>query len=138
MAHADDLLSDLNKLRGLIDDVDQTNFGDMRHLLDRMAIIADRAINMENRPRHVTDHAILRYLERIDGVDMDAIRNAIRTLADEAEQFAYCDGLWHSSGLVLITNDNGEVVTILDDAQAQNYVGRRLANGARSAPAVTT
>ena len=37
------------------------------------------------KPRHiVTDHAVLRYLERVEGVDIEAIRREIGRRADRA------------------------------------------------------
>ena len=33
---------------------------------------------------HVTDHALLRYLERVKGVDVDAVRNELGHVVDKA------------------------------------------------------
>lgn len=82
--------------------------------------------------RKVMDHAVVRYLERVYKIDMDRIRNDIRALCDESVPFVKCDGLWNAKGMVLITNHDGSVVTVLGENEAVNYVGRRLANGERS------
>jgi len=33
---------------------------------------------------HVTDHAVLRYLERVKGVDIDAVRDELGRVVDRA------------------------------------------------------
>lgn len=33
---------------------------------------------------HVTDHAVLRYLERVKGIDIDAVRNELGQVVDTA------------------------------------------------------
>jgi hypothetical protein len=85
--------------------------------------------------RRVTNHALLRYLERVVGLDLESHRNEIRALCDQASEFKNCDGLWHQSGVVLITNESGDVVTVLGSDEAKKYAGRRLVSGERSTSA---
>ena len=82
--------------------------------------------------RVIKDHAVIRYLERVKGVRIEDVREEIRALSDAAVPFKKCDGMWHASGIVLMTNDDGEVVTVLDETQAENYIGRNLQNGDRA------
>jgi hypothetical protein len=66
------------------------------------------------KPRHpVSDHAVLRYLERAKGVDVEAVRRELGHRVDEL-----CDG--HQGmcsvlieGLRLILSDEGVVVTVM-------------------------
>ncbi len=100
----------------------------------RLSAAKNKLLSASAEKRDVSDHAIVRYLERAKGVDVAAIRNEITELADKAVPFKNCDGLWEaSSGVVIITNDDGLVVTILTQEQAQKYIGRRLTNGDRAA-----
>lgn len=39
---------------------------------------------MKHTRHTVTDHAVLRYLERVEGVDVEAVRRDIAVLVDEA------------------------------------------------------
>ena len=41
---------------------------------------------MSNGPFRVTDHALVRYLERVDGVDVERARRALRRAAELAEK----------------------------------------------------
>lgn len=83
----------------------------------------------------VSDHAIVRYLERVTDVDLDLLRAEIRGLARDAVAFAKCDGHWHAEKrLVFILNETGDVVTVLSEEQAARYWGRRLVNGTRAEP----
>lgn len=41
---------------------------------------------MSTRPVRVTDHAVIRYLERIAGVDVDGARRALQHAAQLAEE----------------------------------------------------
>lgn len=83
--------------------------------------------------RRVSDHALVRYLERVHGIDMDKARAEIRRMCDESVPFSKCEGLWHAKGMVFITSDDGAVVTVLGEGQVSTYIGRKLMNGQRSA-----
>lgn len=63
------------------------------------------------KPRHpVTDHAVLRYLERVEGVDIEAIRCRIGHLADRGIGMGACGVV---SGGFIYRIDGGHVVTVL-------------------------
>ena len=79
--------------------------------------------------RSVSDHALLRYLERHKGIDMEAVRDEIRTMANEAEPLKDRETHAHPSGVVMIIGADGQVITVLSGEQSQKYVGRKLANG---------
>lgn len=81
----------------------------------------------------VSDHAVIRYLERIVGVDVEAIRADIRLLASESVQFKNCDGFWNKEfGAVFMLNEENAVVTILGKKEGAKYLGRRLVDGSRA------
>ena len=79
------------------------------------------------RVRIVTDHALLRYLERHKGIDLDAIRDEIRGLADEALAFKDGEHYRHPNGVVMVLGNKGKVVTILSPEQSEKFNGRKLA-----------
>lgn len=123
-----------DRLRAAIGDL-----GALRQSLqDRANNLATHITSLKNRlarqtgGRRVSDHAVVRYLERVFGIDMERTRDDIRRLVDESTPFASCDGLWHSKGMVFILNDDGAVVTVLGEKEAVNYVGSRLVNGQKS------
>lgn len=71
---------------------------------------------------HISDHAILRYLERVKGVDIGAIRAEMTTPAlAKADDFG-CPVLIGRSGERLVIRD-GIVVTVI--AKARN-AGRTI------------
>ena len=73
----------------------------------------------------ISEHAILRYLERVKGVDMDAVRAEMHTPAlAKADAFG-CPVLIGRNGERLVIRD-GVVVTVI--AKARN-VGRTIAHG---------
>lgn len=127
MSEQDELFSQISDLSAL-----------KMRLASKVDALTSEILSLKHRQararpdRKVMDHAIVRYLERVYKIDMDRIRNDIRALCDESVPFAKCDGLWNAKGMVLITNQDGSVVTVLGEKEAANYVGRKLANGARS------
>ncbi len=63
------------------------------------------------KPRHpVTDHAVIRYLERVEGVDIEAIRCHIGHIADRGIETG-ANGV--VSGGFVYRIDAGQVVTVL-------------------------
>jgi hypothetical protein len=82
--------------------------------------------------RDVTDHAVVRYLERCEGMDVEAIRSKLRTMASEARVSKDGDHYWHDSGAVLILGEDGQVVTVLAGDQIEKWLGRKLADGSRA------
>lgn len=86
-----------------------------------------------NDPRRVSDHAVVRFLERSAGVPIDRIRDMIRRRAEESTPFVDGEHHWHPSGIVMVIGDEGQVVTVLDEGLARKWAGRKLRNGGRSA-----
>lgn len=54
---------------------------------------------MKRRPFNVTDHALVRYLERVKGMDMDALREEIAAQVHAADQVP--EGLPEPTGVVV-------------------------------------
>lgn len=82
--------------------------------------------------RSVTDHAIVRYLERHKGMDVEAIRDELRQIATEAEPSKDGEHYWHEArGVFIVLNTLGAIVTVLSREQAEKWVGRKLLNGER-------
>lgn len=79
--------------------------------------------------RDVTDHAVLRYLERFKGVDISSIRAEIRALADGSEAAKDGEHHWHPTNVILVLGDRGQVITVLSPEQAAKHEGRRLRSG---------
>jgi len=75
------------------------------------------------KPMHpITDHAVLRFLERVYGVDIEAIRRGIGRRVDEAvEQGA--SGVHHCGFRYVI--DNGTVITIHETCRPDRGKYRR-------------
>lgn len=67
--------------------------------------------------RPVTDHAIVRYLERCTGLDVEAIRETVRGMVDESKPAADGDFMLHPSGVVFVIGAEGQVVTVLSPEQ---------------------
>jgi len=70
----------------------------------------------------ITDHAVVRYLQRVKGMDIDAIRGELRELLDESVPARNRDHRWHHSGVILCMSESGKtVVTVISlDNLAQN------------------
>jgi len=80
--------------------------------------------------RGVTDHAVIRYLERVKGVDIEAIRAELRQIASEAVQAKDGEHHWHAeTGTILILEADGRIVTILSREQAEKWTGRKMKDG---------
>lgn len=81
------------------------------------------------KPRSVSDHAVVRYLERTGRVDIEAVRAEVNALVEASESFKKVDGVWHSElGMVFIVED-GVVVTVLSTEQSEKYLGSDLLSG---------
>lgn len=75
------------------------------------------------KPRHpVSDHAVLRYLERVEGVDIEAIRREIGRRADRGIEAGACGVV---SGGFVYRIEAGVVVTVLHHNRAVRGRGRR-------------
>jgi hypothetical protein len=76
----------------------------------------------------VSDHALIRYLERVEGRDMEGLRKQISASLARANDIAQTFGMDShvNIGAAVFVLRNGSVVTVLDRA-------RRLANRAMPA-----
>lgn len=63
---------------------------------------------------------------------MEAAREELRQMADEADGFKgkKNEHHWHEgTGLVLLLNKEGGVITVLSEEQSEKHIGRKLKNG---------
>jgi hypothetical protein len=82
----------------------------------------------------VTDHALVRYLERTGTVKTDRVRIKMRKMVAEAVPFAKCDGLWHAATQLVFIVEGDTLVTVLGGPLAEKYFGRRLVDGTEATP----
>lgn len=79
------------------------------------------SLTLNTEPVHVTEHSILRYLERAKGVDIDGIRRHIRSVCEgPAALSAACV---RAEGLRFEIVNNA-VVTVKPDSQAPGRITR--------------
>ena len=77
------------------------------------------------KPRHpVTDHAVIRYLERVQGVDIEALRRQIGRVADKG--LAVGAGGVISGGMIYVI-EGGFVVTVIPQHEPRRGRRRRKA-----------
>lgn len=88
-------------------------------------------VELGKSERLVTDHALIRYLQRHKGIDVDAMRDELRALADGAAPAKDGEHFWHPSGVIMIIGNEGQIVTVLSPEQSEKWDGRKLKNGAR-------
>lgn len=80
------------------------------------------------KPLHpVTDHAVIRYLERVKGVDIETLRREIGRVADAGIE-AGANGV--ISGGFVYRIEAGVVVTVLHHNRAERGKPRRRRRGA--------
>lgn len=94
---------------------------ELRARLDAVKTERERRRTVTSAGIHVSDHAVLRYLERVRGVDMQAIREEITALAGRAVRMTpgqtgtRRDDI---TGIVLGVNEDTEhVTTVYRDAE---------------------
>lgn len=105
----------------------------VRDLMGELDNLRAERVRLGLAQREVTDHAVVRYLERVEGIDTDAVRAKIREMTERAVPFKNCDGLWDEATKAVLILGNGDgVVTILSAEQAEKYIGRKLLNGERA------
>lgn len=63
--------------------------------------------------KQITDHAIVRWLERHEGMDIEKIKTDIRAYIAQCEQTEVKGVLRHPDGLEVIVDKKGVVVTIV-------------------------
>ena len=76
------------------------------------------------KPRlHITDHAVIRYLGQVRGVDIDAIRAEIGRIVDLAEEHEGCSGVRADGFTYKIRGDS--VTTVVASERADQRQGNR-------------
>lgn len=112
---------DVAQLRdiGLLEDV-------LGKHLSRLKAKRQTILNARTAPeeRQVTDHAIVRYLERVEGVDIEALKDRVRAFVAEATATPTKGVRQHPSGLQVIVNPGGVIVTILPNDSPPGYAIR--------------
>ncbi|TDE40947.1 hypothetical protein [Antarcticimicrobium sediminis] len=79
------------------------------------------------KPRHhITDHAVVRYLERVKGVDIDALRSQIGRKVDLAIEMGANGAV---SGGFVYRIEAGRVVTVVQHSQPERKTGRSKFTG---------
>ncbi|MEP1330125.1 hypothetical protein [Pseudophaeobacter sp.] len=80
------------------------------------------------RPRcRVSDHAILRYLERVQGVNINAVRRKIGKAVTLGDDFPEARGVFHGGFLYRIRNQT--VVTVLPVRRNRKKSGKAQSRG---------
>ena len=67
---------------------------------------------MKKSNLHITDHAVIRYLERVRGVDIDAVRREISTKTALIQDYPGATGILVDGFRYVIAN--GAILTIHD------------------------
>jgi hypothetical protein len=117
-----DYIKDLSALASALDDARSRVVGEIKSIKTTRALRSRAGLK-------VSDHAVIRYLERTGAFDADAIRAEINDLIEDGQSFAKVDGVWHAeSGMVFVV-DGESVVTVLSAEQSEKYLGRSLAAG---------
>lgn len=74
----------------------------------------------------VSDHAVVRYMERVLNLDIEKLRDDIRELAATGTAFKNMDGLWCPKRQVIVIIENNRVLTVLGKREAEKHHGRQL------------
>ncbi|NRB18336.1 MAG: hypothetical protein HRU33_12395 [Rhodobacteraceae bacterium] len=83
------------------------------------------------KPRHrVSDHAVLRYMQRVQGVDIEALRRRIGHIVDRHRDHDGTSGV--VSGGFVYKLQGGVVATIIPASRRNRRSGRKGGNGPRN------
>lgn len=98
----------------------------------RHAELKEERLRRGQRERSVSDHAVVRYLERHEGLDIEAVREELRAIADASTPAKDGEHHWHEeSQLILILGEAGQIITVLAPEQLEKWSNRKLRNGER-------
>ncbi len=134
----------------LTDDELLNQLGDIGAIIGRMyATIADvrRAQTVLKHEgarrglsvRAVSDHAVIRYLERHKSINIEAMRIELRAMADEAIPTKDGEHHWHEgTDTILVIGEDAQIITVLSPDQIEKWRGRKLKNGNRIRSEVDT
>lgn len=91
---------------------------------NQLESIEKEVTRLENNELVVSDHALLRYMERIVGIDMDMIKNAILTDNVKRMHLALGDGKYpvavENNDHCMVVIRNGVVVTLYSGTDPEN------------------
>lgn len=90
-----------------------------------------KRVEMGAEQRMVTDHALIRYLERHKGLNVEAVRDEMRALADNSTPAKDGEHHWSEAGIIMVLGASGQIITVLSTEQATTWFGRKLRNGTR-------
>lgn len=91
-----------------------------------------RAQRVANCTIIVTDHAVVRYLERVAGVKIEDIRKEIARLAYDSTPFKTKGGArWNWDKQIVIFMEGDTVTTVIGREDAKLYEGQKLIDGQR-------
>jgi len=79
--------------------------------------------------RTVSDHALVRYLERCKGFDMETFRDELRRMVDESAPSKDGECLLHPTGTGLIVGQDGQIVTVLGADQIRRWTTSKTYTG---------
>jgi hypothetical protein len=117
-----DILKDLKILEAALSDAR----GKVR---GQIAEIGRKRIERRGKLSGISDHAVVRYLERTGRLDPADIRREIGDMVRDSVAFEAVDGLWHSKTGMIFVIEEGNVVTVLGRDQAEKYLGQGLMGG---------
>lgn len=82
---------------------------------------------MKNPRCKVSDHAVLRYLERVQGINVNSVRRKIGKAVQLGDQYPDARGVFHGGFLFRVRN--GTVVTVLPIRRNRKKSGKGKTNG---------
>jgi hypothetical protein len=81
------------------------------------------------KTRSVSDHAIVRYLERCKGTDVERFREELRAMVSECVETDDGEHI-HPSGALLVLGQDGQIVTVVGKEQRAQYLRKKGIKGA--------
>lgn len=95
----------------------------------RRAELKRDAIEKGLRERPITDHAVVRYLERVRGFDVEGLKAEMRKFVDATVKTEIDEVYQHPSGLRVIVLETGVVVSIVPALETEIPVESGAAAG---------
>lgn len=76
-------------------------------------------------PVHITDHAVLRYIERVYGINIDDVRREILSIEDYEKYRQFKDCNIKRDNCVLIIRDCKVVTVLAKDMENKHFIKKR-------------
>jgi hypothetical protein len=114
----------------MFSDKDVGNLRDLNLALDavmkqgaRLRSQIDRLRNSRINPteRQCADHAIIRFMERVEGVDIEAVKARLRAYTEQCSKTGVRGIMMHPDGNQVVTNRAGLIVTVLPPGTTSGY-----------------